>query len=58
MLLFHTDYPKEGGMGIAFKLGQEHIYPSSFEKMNFCNILGFLPFRRQGIQVLSNQKWK
>jgi hypothetical protein len=44
MLLFHTDYPKEGGMGIAFKLGQEHIYPSSFEKMNvrlMAQVLGY-----------------
>lgn len=34
ILLFNTDNPKKGGMGVAFKLGTAHIFPSTFEKMN------------------------
>lgn len=33
-LLFEVDSPQQGGMGIAFRLRHEHIYPSNFAKMN------------------------
>lgn len=32
--LFNYDKPEQGGMGIAFRLTDEHIHPNSFSKMN------------------------
>lgn len=32
--LFEWDNPKDAGMGVAFRLRHEHIFPNSFSKMN------------------------
>lgn len=34
MLLFNYDKPGQGGMGIDFRLTEDHINPNSFSKMN------------------------
>ena len=34
ILLFNFDKPAQGGMGIAFRLKEDHINPNSFAKMN------------------------
>ncbi|KAK4025001.1 hypothetical protein OUZ56_010507 [Daphnia magna] len=55
--LFEWDNPKDAGMGVAFRLRHEHVFPNSFSKMNvrfMAQII--LTFRRKSISVISTEK--